>query len=88
MDVTDFLTQFLQYLLGVIPGDIAGNVIAVITTIVTICTLIMRFWKEPDVTSKAYKLWKLFHVMASFKKAIPQTGGKENEKTNQKDNKA
>ncbi|CAI3961468.1 unnamed protein product, partial [Commensalibacter communis] len=64
---TDLMMEVLQYLLGVISGDIAGNMIAVVTTIVTICTLIIRFWKMPEPTSKGYKLWKLFHVLASFK---------------------
>lgn len=69
MDVADFLTQFLQYILGVLPGDIASNLIAAITALVTLCTLIIRFWKEPETTSKLYKLWKLLHILASFKKA-------------------
>ncbi|WP_271801752.1 hypothetical protein [Commensalibacter communis] len=61
------MTEVLQHLLGVIPGDIAGNIVAVVTAIVTICTLIVRFWKMPEPTSKGYKLWKLLHVLASFK---------------------
>ncbi|MDI2091702.1 hypothetical protein [Commensalibacter oyaizuii] len=64
---TDLLTQVLQYLLGVIPGDIAGNIVAVITAIVTLCTLVIRFWKEPNPTSKRHKVWKVVHVLASFK---------------------
>ncbi|CAI3960218.1 unnamed protein product [Commensalibacter communis] len=78
---TDVMMEVLQYLLGVIPGDIAGNMIAVVTTIVTICTLIVRFWKMPATTSKGYKLWKLFHVLASFKTpSISKTESKNGQK--------
>lgn len=65
---TDLLTQFLQYLLGMIPGDVAANIITVVTALVTICTLIIRFWQEPDQSSKWHNLWKLIHILASFKK--------------------
>lgn len=68
MSDIDLLTQFLQYLLGILPGDIAANIITVITALVTICTLIIRFWKEPDQTNKHYKLWKFIYILASFKK--------------------
>lgn len=78
---TDLIMQIFQYLLGVIPGDIAGNIVAVVTTIVTICTLIIRFWKEPETTSKGFKLWKLFHVLASFKTpSISKTESKDGQK--------
>ncbi|EUK18807.1 hypothetical protein [Commensalibacter papalotli (ex Servin-Garciduenas et al. 2014)] len=65
---TDLLLQGFQYVLGVIPGDIAGNIVAVVTAIVTLCTLMMRFWKEPEMTSKWHSLWQVIHVLASFKK--------------------
>lgn len=72
MDITEILTQFLQYIIGVMPGDIASDVIAIVTTIVTVCTLVIRFWKEPTSTSGiSYNLWKAFHLLASFKKAVP-----------------
>ncbi|MDI2112074.1 hypothetical protein [Commensalibacter nepenthis] len=78
---TDLLMQVFQYLLGVIPGDIAGNIVAVVTAMVTICTLIIRFWKMPEPTSKLYTLWKLFHVLASFKTpSIPKTESKDGQK--------
>lgn len=82
MDNTDLIMQIFQYLLGVIPGDIAGNIIAVVTTIVTVCTLIIRFWKEPDQTSKSYQLWKIIHTLASFKApTLQKVENKDGQKT-------
>lgn len=78
MENSDLLMQAFQYVLGVIPGDIAGNIVSVVTVIVTICTLIIRFWKEPNKGSKSYKLWQLLHVLASFKRAN-KVKEKENE---------
>lgn len=69
MDSTDLLVQIFQYVLGVVPGDVAGNIISIATVIVTICTLIIRFWKEPTKESKQHKLWQFFHLLASFKKS-------------------
>lgn len=69
MDNTDLLMQIFQYVLGVVPGDVAGNIISIVTVIVTICTLIMRFWKEPIKESKLHKLWQFFHLLASFRKS-------------------
>ncbi|MDI2113096.1 hypothetical protein [Commensalibacter nepenthis] len=81
MDNLDLMMQVFQYLLGVIPGDIAGNIVAVVTTIVTICTLIIRFWKMPEPSSKLYKLWKLLHVLASFKAPpVSKTESKDGQK--------
>lgn len=69
MDNTDLLMQIFQYVLGVVPGDVAGNIVSIATVIVTICTLIIRFWKEPKKDSKLHKLWQAFHLLASFKKS-------------------
>lgn len=66
---TDLLMQFMQYLLGVIPGDIAANIISFVTVVVTACTLVLRFWKEPEPSSKWHKLWQVLHLLASFKKS-------------------
>lgn len=68
MDTNDFLTQAMQYVLGIIPGDMAANVIAAIAFVITLCTLILRFWKEPDQTSKIYWLWKIVHIFAELKR--------------------
>lgn len=69
MDSTDLLMQLFQYCLGMIPGDIAGNIVSIVTVVVTVCTFIIRFWKEPKLSSKRHKLWKVLHLLASFKKA-------------------
>lgn len=53
----DFLTQFLTWALGSLPGDIAANIVAVITGVVILCTLVMRFWKEPKEGTTAHKIW-------------------------------
>lgn len=44
----DFFTELLQYIINVLPSNTAGDVVAVVTFIVTLCTLVIRFWKEPD----------------------------------------
>ncbi|WP_245527844.1 hypothetical protein, partial [Commensalibacter intestini] len=75
MDSTDLLMQMFQYCLGMIPGDIAANIISIVTVVVTVCTLVLRFWKEPQSTSKLYKVWKIIHVLASFKRATPTIKG-------------
>lgn len=68
MENTDLLMQLFQYILGIIPGDVAGNIVSAVTVIVTVCTLIMRFWKEPTQDGIIHKLWQFLHVLASFKK--------------------
>ncbi|CAI3931729.1 hypothetical protein [Commensalibacter papalotli (ex Botero et al. 2024)] len=68
MENTDLLMQLFQYVMGIIPGDITGNIVSAVTVIVTVCTLIMRFWKEPAQDRKSHKLWQFLHVLASFKK--------------------
>lgn len=75
MDNTDLLMQLFQYCLGMIPGDIAANIISIVTVVVTVCTLVLRFWKEPQSTSRFYNLWKIIHVLASFKRATPTVKG-------------
>lgn len=86
MDNTDLLMQMLQYCLGMIPGDIAANVISIVTVVVTVCTFIIRFWKEPQSSDKLYNLWKLIHVLASFKRSTPMIKGesKDGSETNSK----
>lgn len=64
----DFLTQFMTWALGSLPGDIAANIVVIITGIVTLCTLVMRFWKEPKEGTTAHKIWGILHTLASFKK--------------------
>lgn len=78
MDSTDLLMQIFQYVLGVVPGDVAGNIISIATVIVTICTLIIRFWKEPQKENKLHKLWQIFHLLASFKKSDKVVREKDN----------
>lgn len=75
MDNIDLLMQMLQYFLGMIPGDIAANIISIVMVVVTVCTLVVRFWKEPQLTSKLYKVWKIIYVLASFKRATPTIKG-------------
>lgn len=69
MDNTDLLMQLFQYCLGMIPGDIAVNIISIVTVVVTVCTLVLRFWKEPEQISKWHRLWQALHLLASFKKS-------------------
>lgn len=67
MDPINVLSQILQLFLGLLPGALAANLITLITIMVTLCTLILRFWKEPSPNSKFYKLWKIIHIIAAFK---------------------
>lgn len=73
MDTTDILTQFLQYCLGVLPGDVASNIVVSLTFTVTLCTFILRFWKEPAQTSRWRWVWKIIHLVAAFRLPQKQT---------------
>lgn len=81
MNNTDLLMQLFQYCLGMIPGDIAANIISIVTVVVTVCTLVVRFWKEPKLSSKRHKLWQVLHLLASFKKADNAKEGSNADKT-------
>lgn len=82
----DFFTELLQYIINVLPSNTAGDVVAVVTFIVTLCTLVIRFWKEPDPKSGWHKLWSLIHLLASFRLPDRQAGndGKNGDDTNEK----
>lgn len=82
----DFFTELLQYIINVLPSNTAGDVVAVVTFIVTLCTLVIRFWKEPDPKSGLHKLWSLIHLLASFRLPDRQAGkdGKNGDDTNGK----
>lgn len=66
MVATDFL-QALQYFLNILPGNVTSDLIALLTFSVTLCTLITRFWKEPDNKNRLHKLWSFINFLASFK---------------------
>ena len=82
----DFFTELLQYIINVLPSNTAGDVVAIVTFIVTLCTLVIRFWKEPDPKSGWHKLWSFIHLLASFKLPDRQIGtdGKNGDDTNGK----
>ena len=67
MVATDFLSQALQYFMNILPGNVTSNLIALLTFSVTLCTLITRFWKEPDNKNRLHKLWSFINFLASFK---------------------
>lgn len=70
------LDQILQYVFGLLPDNVAADMAVILTFIVTLCTLILRFWKEPKVDSKWHGAWKLVHILASFR--LPQkSSGKQ-----------
>lgn len=77
----DFFTELLQYMVNVLPSNVMGDVMAVVTFIVTLCTLVIRFWKEPDVRSKSYRLWSFIHLLASFKLPLKQKSETDAQKT-------
>ncbi len=70
---TDYLTQFLTWMLGALPGDIAANLVGIITALVTLCTLVIRFWKEPASGTTAHKVWSVVHLLASFRKPVAKS---------------
>ena len=82
----DFFTELLQYIINVLPSNTAGDVVAVVTFIVTLCTLVIRFWKEPDPKSGLHRLWSFIHLLASFRLPDRQAGkdGKNGDDTNGK----
>ena len=82
MVATDFLSQALQYFLNILPGNVTFNLIALLTLSVTLCTLVTRFWKEPDNKNRSHKLWSFINFLASFKfpKKNTQISGKNDEK--------
>ena len=82
----DFFTELLQYIINVLPSNVAGDVVAVVTFIVTLCTLVIRFWKEPDPKSGLHRLWSIIHLLASFRLPDRQDGkdGKNGDDTNGK----
>ncbi|AYN86426.1 hypothetical protein D9V35_02385 [Commensalibacter melissae] len=82
MVATDFLSQALQYFMNILPGNVTFNLIVLLTFNVTLCTLITRFWKEPDNKNRLHKLWSFINFLASFKfpKKNTQISGKNDEK--------
>lgn len=67
MVATDFLSQALQYFLDILPGNVTSDLIVLLMFSVTLCTLVTRFWKEPDNKNRLHKLWSFINFLASFK---------------------
>lgn len=67
MVATDFLSQALQYFLDILPGNVTSDLIVLLMFSVTLCTLVTRFWKEPDNKNRLHKLWLFINFLASFK---------------------
>lgn len=82
MVATDFLSQALQYFLDILPGNVTSDLIVLLMFSVMLCTLVTRFWKEPDNKNRLHKLWSFINFLASFKfpKKNTQISRKNDEK--------
>lgn len=82
----DFLQRFYNILSMSCPAIQRVKLSRLVTFIVTLCTLVIRFWKEPDPKSGLHKLWSLIHLLASFRLPDRQAGndGKNGDDTNGK----